>query len=348
MKPKPETRTPPAYHGAFDYGELARLGLSPDEVIDFSVNSNPYGPPPGVREAIARVPLDRYPDRDCLALREKLVRKHSVGMEQIVVGNGTAELLQSIAFAFLRPGDPALIVEPTFGEYERVARLMGGTIHTLKTDPPRFTIDPSTYRAAVQQARIVFDCHPNNPTGLASSAPDLTAEYPDTLFVVDRAYSDFALPQTQRTSESTNLISLYSLTKNYALAGLRLGYAIGAPDIIDAVRHVQPAWTVNALAQAAGLAALDADGWLRETVSQLHDHKRDLVTGLKRLGLQPLDSKVHYFLVHVGDGADFRRRLLKHKVMVRDCDSFGLPEYVRIATRTPDDNHKLLDAIAQV
>src|SRR5262245_56118897 len=115
--------TVPAHHGAFDYAELARLKLSPDEIIDFSVNSNPYGPPPGVREAIAAVPLDRYPDRECLALRQRLAAIHGVEIENIVVGNGTAELLQLIALAFLERDACALMPQVTFSEYARVVSL---------------------------------------------------------------------------------------------------------------------------------------------------------------------------------------------------------------------------------
>src|ERR1700733_13133675 len=111
---KAKQGTAPTHHGAFDYVELARLGLSPDEIIDFSVNSNPYGPPSSVYEALARVPLDRYPDRECLALREKLAQRHGIASENIVVGNGTAELLLLIAFAFLERGMTVVVPQVTF------------------------------------------------------------------------------------------------------------------------------------------------------------------------------------------------------------------------------------------
>lgn len=354
IQPKPEiTSTPPAHHGAFDYDELRRLGYSPNEVIDFSVNSNPYGPPPGVREAIARVPLDRYPDRECIALREQLAERHNVDIEHIVVGNGTAELLLLIAQAFIRPGDRVLVAGPTFGEYERTARLVGAVVHMLDisrdVDYHRTASDIADY-----MPRLVFLCHPNNPTGFAwdiQRLGGLIDTFPNTLFVVDEAYINFA-PDILSTYDQDyghhNLLVVRSLTKDYALAGLRLGYTLGTPGMIQAVAALRPAWNVNALAQAAGLAVLDQDSWLHETVHQLHDDKLELVAGLRALGLEPLPSSVHYFLVNVGDGAAFRSKLLQYKMMVRDCASFGLPEYVRIATRRPGDNAKLLAAVKAI
>ncbi len=352
IEPKPEVAaTPPAHHGAFDYDELARLGYSPDEVIDFSVNSNPYGPPPGVQQAIARVPLDRYPDRECIALREVLAVRHHVNIEQIVVGNGTAELLMLIAMAFIRRGDKVLVVEPTFSEYERVARLNGAQVHKIVVDAPDLTLHADMLVLALMDhaPRCVFLCQPNNPTGQTLNATQIrnwVQLHQDTLCILDAAYLPFTFADDLLIPSLPNLIIIHSMTKNYALAGLRLGYAVGHRNVIEAIRAVRPAWNVNGLAQAAGVAALDQNKWLREAVNQLHTNKRELTAGLKSHGYEPLPSAVHYFLMHVGDGAAFRAKLLKHKIMVRDCASFGLPEYVRIAARTPEDNNRLLEAVA--
>lgn len=361
IKPKPEImNTPSAYHGAFDYDELAQLKLSDEDVIDFSVNSNPYGPPPGVKEAIANVSLDRYPDKECLALRYKLAELHQVNIENIVVGNGTAELLLLIALAFIRPKDDVLIIEPTFGEYERVSRLADATIHKLiLTYKESFDTEIVNYLAHIKGKKVVFDCNPNNPTGLF--APKFVIEKfinanPDTLFVLDVAYRNFSEGDlTNYGSDGLvpevlahNLLTVYSMTKDYALAGLRLGYVIGEPEMIEPIRRLRPAWNVNSLAQAAGLAALNSGTWLSDTVNQLHEDKKHLVTELEALGYKPFDYFTHYFMLYVGNANLFRSQLLKQKIMVRDCTSFGLPEWVRISTRKPDDNKKLLDAIKAI
>ena len=345
--------TPLAYHGAIDYVEIRQRQISPDDVLDFSVNSNPFGPSPAVAQALRAVPLDRYPDRDCLVLRNALADHLAVAPEQIVVGNGTAELIHLVAFAFVQPGDRVLVIGPTFGEYGRAAGLMGANIvNWTATVESGFAVDRQAVSRLLHdsQPRLLFVCRPNNPT--ATILPldvidEWTAANPQTLFVVDEAYLAFAAGvQSTLTLNRPNIVVLRSMTKDYALAGLRLGYAIGHPQVINALTGVRPAWNVNALAQAAGVAALGDQAHLRMTLDRLRQATYDFVAGLRRSGLPPLPSSVHFFLVNVGNGARFRRDLLQRGILVRDCASFGLPAYVRIATRRPEENARLLDAIA--
>lgn len=361
IQPRPEILTAPvAYHGAFDYDELEQLGFSPDEVIDFSVNSNSYGPPPGVREAIANVPLDRYPDRECIALRRKLTEKHDVAIENIVAGNGTAELLLLTAMAFIRPGDKVLVIEPDFSEYKRVATLVGGNVTTYRANSENdFQYDFSEIARLIsqEQPRLVFWCNPNNPTGVTAdvqSLGGLVDTFRDVLFVFDEAYVTFhhnqhATPSMLfQTRGYDNALVMRSMTKDYGLAGLRLGYAVGTPDIVAAVARVRPAWNVNSLAQTAGLAALAEEEFIILSMHRLQEEKTKLAQALESLGLQTVPSDVHYFLVKVDNATAFRSKLLRHKIMVRDCTSFGLPQYVRIATRIPEDNTKLIRAVRTV
>lgn len=358
IEPRPQIRTTPAaYHGAFDYGELEQLALSPDDVIDFSVNSNPYGPPPGVREAIANVPLDRYPDRECIALRRRLAERHGVNMANIVVGNGAAEVLSLVAIAFIERGDTALIFEPTFSEYRRVVRVMGGEVVSVRFKAAdHFQPNYGAMTAALEkhQPKLVFLCHPGSPAGVPFDALEIArivSTFPNTLFVVDEAYIRFgeAITSIFATCDNCpNLLVTRSMTKDYSLAGLRLGYALGDPSVIAAVAATRPAWNVNALAQAAGLAALDADDAVEASLVRLRAATAQLRRDLVALGFDVQPSAVNYFLINVGDGAAFRAALLRHKVMVRDCTSFGLPECIRIATRTPGENARLLQAVRAV
>jgi histidinol-phosphate/aromatic aminotransferase/cobyric acid decarboxylase-like protein len=139
------------------------------------------------------------------------------------------------------------------------------------------------------------------------------------------------------------------MTKDYALAGLRLGYAVSHNlEIISTLAHLRPAWNVNALAQEAGLVALEDEAYLRRSLTALRQAKAQLVEGLIALGLAPVRSAAHFFLVEVGDGATFRSRLLQQAILVRDCKSFGLPAYVRISTRRPEENRRLLAAVEQL
>jgi histidinol-phosphate aminotransferase len=343
-----------AYHGALDYAELETLGLDPEAVLDFSVNSNPYGPPPGVGAAVESTPLDRYPDREAVALRRALSHHLGVATDQIVVGNGTSELLWLVAAAFLRPRDPVVVVEPTFGEYARVSALMGAVVETWTARADLgFSVCEGAIASLLQRSRprLMFVCNPNNPTG-AVLPPEAVARWadahPEMLLVVDEAYHSFAPGfRSALAVGADNVLVVRSMTKDYALAGLRLGYAVGCQHVIDVLTRVRPAWNVNALALAAGVAALSAASQthLQQSLAALRRAKDALVDGLLALGLSPLPSATNFFLVAVGDGAAFRHSLLGEGILVRDCASFGLPAHIRIATRLPEENDRLLAAV---
>lgn len=353
IEPRPEVASiTPAYHGAFDYEELEVLGLDPDTVLDFSVNSNPYGPSPTVAAALAKVPLDRYPDRQGIALRRALARHLGVGLDQIALGNGTAELLNLIALAYVAAGDRVLIAGPTFGEYARAAQLMGGRVEIVNARPEsdfRFDTAALERSLAEDHPRLFFLCRPNNPTGSLLPLEVLVTwakSQPGTLFVVDEAYLAFSAGCTSALSLGTsNVLVLRSMTKDYALAGLRLGYAVGDPKVIEPLACASPPWNTSSLAQAAGLAALADQAYLRRTLDQLAEAKVRMLAALEAQGLAPLPSSVHYYLLKVGDAAAFRSALLRRRIMVRDCTSFGLPDYVRIATRCPEENSELVEAL---
>jgi L-threonine-O-3-phosphate decarboxylase len=343
----------PATHGALDFAELERLGLSPEDVLDFSANSNPFGASPKVWDAIRQTPLERYPDRESIALRRELSQRLEVSPDQIVVGNGTAELIQLAAFALLRRGEKVLVAEPTFGEYERAVLLMGANLHRWRAVPETgFAFHPDEIQRELENVRMAFICNPNNPTGQILPLEVLDAwagDFPNTLFVVDEAYLAFvsdmksAIPLRRK-----NILTLRSMTKDYAIAGLRLGYAVADEAIIQALVNLRAAWNVNALAQSAGLAALQDEARQRETLMKLQVEKQKLIAGLKDLGFDPVPSHTNYFLLPVTNGADFRQKLLAHGILVRDCASFGLPTYVRIATRTAEENARLLESVRQV
>lgn len=345
----------PVQHGALDYSELERLGLDPDRVLDFSVNSNPFGASPHVRQALAAVPLERYPDKESLALRRALGERLGVSPAAILVGNGAAELIWLAAFALLRPGDDVLLLGPTFGEYARSVQLMGAKPHAWNAPAENgFKPDAGAISHILEHRRFraIFVCNPNNPTGQTLPAEVVAgwaAAHPATLFFVDEAYIAF-IPGMASVlgGQQENILILRSMTKDYALAGLRLGFAVGAERLMDTIAGVRPPWNVNALAQAAGLAALHDEPYYRRTLAQTRVEKAFLTDGLAALGYAPCASLAHFFLLPVGDGRAFRERLLPHGLVVRDCASFGLPEYVRIAPRTRPENIRLLETLSSI
>jgi histidinol-phosphate aminotransferase len=324
-------------------------------VLDFSSNTNPYGPSPAVRAALANVPLDRYPDRQASALCDGLAERLGVPSHEIIAGNGSSELIALTALAFVRPGDVALVVGPTYGEYTRACRLVGGRVTTMQAHTYQdFQPHAEAIAAAIRhlQPRVVFVCNPNNPTGavLAPERLQIVARWhPETLFVVDEAYQPF-VPQLGSLMHlrTDNMLVLRSMTKDYGLAGLRLGYAVGWGPLVAALRQVQPPWSVSALAQAAGLAALGDEEHRQRSLTLLREAKADLVSGLRQLGLPPVPSATPFFLVRVGIGQAYLDLLLGRGFLVRDCASFNLPEYIRISTRRTEENERLLTAIREV
>jgi histidinol-phosphate aminotransferase len=304
---------------------------------------------------MAQVPYDRYPDREALALRRVLATHLNVPLEQILVGNGSSELVWLTALAFVRPGDRVVLVGPTFGEYTRAALLMGAQLCHYTTRPETdFHIAPDALCAALTrwQPRLVFLCNPNNPTG-TWVAPELitdwAARFPQTLFLVDEAYLTFAAQAPSVLPvRCANILVLRSMTKAYALAGLRLGYAVGSQAVLAALQCARPPWSVNALAQAAGIAALQDTTHLADCLARIAHATNDLRAGLRALGLTPCPSTTHFFLVRVGDGAYCRRVLLRHGLLIRDCASFGLPAYIRLATRRPEENARLLATLGEL
>ncbi len=349
---------PPVVHGALDFAELERLGQHPEEVIDFSTNTNPYGPPPAAQAAMRQAlesAAGRYPDRQALGLRRAISAHLNVPIESILAGNGSAELLWLTALAYLETGDAALMIGPTFGEYAQAARITGAQVSfwTAQAEDG-FTPRPEGIADALARShyRLVFICNPNNPTGQFLDPAHL-AEWadgnPDTLFVIDEAYLAFGqqLPSAIPLGRP-NLLVLRSMTKDYALAGMRLGYAVSHPQVIAALSRVQPPWSVNALAQAAGIAALGETAYVAECMQKLRQAKETLCAALRQLGYAPAPSVVHYFLLPVGNGAVFRASLRPYGLLVRDCASFGLPGFARIAARKPEENQRLLETAALV
>jgi histidinol-phosphate/aromatic aminotransferase/cobyric acid decarboxylase-like protein len=243
----------PVVHGSVAAAELAHFGLTLAQALDFSVNTNPLGPAPGVLRAIQDTDWTRYPGDDEAPLRNGLAQQTGLTPENVGLGNGSAELLWLIALAVLESGDRVVVVGPTFGEYARAARTVGAhvtEVHALDGVPP---------------ARMVFVCNPNNPTGDFHQERDieeLLRAQPERLVVLDEAYAAFMAERWSSEAllaRHRNLVILRSLTKDHALPGLRLGYLLARSEVARAVEAVRPPWSVNAGALRAGLATLEPD-----------------------------------------------------------------------------------------
>ena len=354
VPPSPRLRDlAPCPHGSIGEAELQALGLDRDAVIDFSASTNPLGPSPRVGEALAELEVGRYPDDGAAALRRALAAQTGLDGSSLLAGNGSSELIWLLALAYLDPGDRVLVVGPTFGEYARAARIAGATVTEWRADAVTgFRPDLPALRATIGQLqpKITFLCNPNNPTGvlLGQAEIERLRSATSSLLVLDEAYIGFARepPPTLDLIGDGRHVVLRSLTKDYALTGLRLGYVAAAPKVIEALRRVRPPWSVNAAAQVAGIAALGDTVHLERSLAALDEAKAYLLAELPRLGVRVLPSAANFLLVEVGDAAAFRQRLLRRGCVLRDCASFGLPAYVRVGVRTLPECRRLVGAIA--
>jgi len=364
LLPRPEIQSVTVCpHGGIDYAELKTLDITPQEVLDFSANLNPFGPPPGVMEALRETDISHYPDSEACYLRHSLAEKLGINVNNLLIGSGSTELIRLAALAYFGKGDEVLIIEPTYGEYQVACQITGASLIKQRLSPQNgFRLNTSETVELIRQHRPkgVFVCNPNNPTGRYLPQADferILDASEDSLVILDEAYISFvdnawssldlALHSSLRT-ERSNLLVLRSMTKAYAIPGLRLGYGVARGEIIANLRRICPPWNVNALAQKAGVIAINKEEYLKRHRIELREAKTYLVRELSHLGLQPLPSEVNFFLVEVGSARRFRHELLKQKILVRDCTSFGLPQYIRIAPRTLPECQRLVAAIQEV
>lgn len=346
-----------AIHGGAQVAELRAAGFRPEDIVDFSASVNPYGASPRVWQAMRAVQLDRYPDPDCTELSEALSQHLGRPTDWILPGNGATELIHAAARAWAKESGTVMRLVPSFGEYETAGALVRARPVVFPLNPlDGFDLDvPALYSAILKsQPSLLYLCNPNNPTGTYWSAESIEVVVQATspgVVVLDEAYISFvssAWSSLDLLDRCENLVILRSMTKDYGLTAARLGYAVGSPGLMRQMRVTIPAWSVNGLAQAAGLVSLSSDLYLRGSISRIARAKRGLVRGLRALGRDLLEGEANFVLLEVGDAQAVRQALLRLGLLVRDCTSFGLPRHIRIAVRRPFENRRLLTALTEV
>ncbi len=363
---------PPArpVHGGIKEAELRALGLRPEDCLDFSASVSPLGPPEGVAEAIATIDLTAYPDPHCLALSEAIAGHHSasgVADGNVIVGNGSTEIIHLLTRAYIeqRPGassQTALLLTPTYGEYDGAVRISGGKVQTLVANRVcagfAWDLDVAAELVAREKPALTFVCNPNNPTGVLLGRPELEAMADAMagvagLLVVDEAYINLSERRAEAdmvalAAQHGSVVALRSMTKDYALTSLRLGYAVASRPVIQRLAALQPDWSVNGLAQAAGIVALKAGGYLEKARQAVAASRECVVERLEATGLRCYPTEANFVLAQVGDAGRLRDQLARRGLFVRDCASFGLPDCIRIGLRPAADCIRLADAIAEI
>lgn len=340
--------------------EVAReLGLGdPASILKLASNENSLGPSPRAMAAMSRVAgqMHIYPDGDSYYLREALARKLGVSREEIFLGHGSNEILALLAHVYLGPGASAVMAEQAFVVYKLVTALYQGV--AIEIPMREFAHDLDAMRAAIRpDTRLVFVANPNNPTGTVVPAAALIQfleNLPDhVVAVLDEAYIELLPPRQQPDTlrlvrERKNIFLLRTFSKAHGLAGLRIGYAIAPPEGIALLNRVRQPFNVNAMAQAAALAALDDDAHIARTREMVEEGLDQLSQGLAAAGVAYVPSAANFLLVKVGKGREYFEALLRRRVIVRPVDNYGLPEYIRVTVGTRAENQRFLDALAAV
>jgi histidinol-phosphate/aromatic aminotransferase/cobyric acid decarboxylase-like protein len=341
-------------HGGVSLDELAAAGVDLRETIDFSASINPYGPCPAVVHAVQTCPIDRYPDPTAAALRRALATAHDIAAHRIVVGNGAADLLWTLAHLLVAPGAKVIVAEPTFAEFRSAALAARGEIIESRASAERsFAPDVDAIEALAfsNGASVIYLASPNTPVGTRIPVERVVAlaeRMPQTTVILDQAFVSLSdHPGDERVAVPDNVVRVRSLTKDHAIAGLRLGYVLASAELAGALEARRPPWMTNAVAEAAGIAAVRANLFVEESRALLRVDRDELAAALRDLGRPPLPSTAFFLVFAVPDAPALRRRLVAKGILVRDCSSFGMPGYVRVAARPKADRERLVLALKE-
>jgi histidinol-phosphate aminotransferase len=328
--------------------------------VKLASNENPLGPSPKAMAA-ARQALGEanwYPDGGSKRLREVLAARYGVRAEEIFVGLGSSEIIDLASRVLLRPGLTGITSEGSFALFAIAIRASGGKL--VQTPMRNYTFDLDAMAAAVTpETRVIYIANPNNPTGTAFGAAEFDVfmkRVPgDVLVVLDEAYTEYAerrdLPKAMKIfKEYNNLLTLKTFSKVYGLAGLRIGYGIGHPTLVAEMNKLRTPFNVTSVGQAAALAALDDLEHVRRSVEMNHTERTRLFRELQRVGLQPVASETNFLFVPLAgmDAKGMCDQLLQAGVIVRPLAWMGFPEAIRISVGNPEENSKLLAAMAKV
>lgn len=349
----------PPYKPGRAMASVAReFGLTQGTIVKLASNENPLGMSPKARAAVRNFDEDlaRYPDPECIELRSALSVKHNIPMDWIIVGSGSAEILQMAARAFLSQGRSGLASQYSFTSYRRETEAAGAGCVVV---PARnYGVDLDAMPDAIDDSvRLIFIGNPNNPTGTwappAEMARFLARVPADRAVLVDEAYFEFVEPEEQFDSVEwvrryPNLIVTRTFSKAFGMAAMRIGYGIAQPEMIEVLNRLRLVFNVGAEAQAAALAALDDKEFEEKSRLLNKEGMVQLIAGFKRLDLGYVPSKGNFIMVHVGEAAAVNGELLKRGVIVRPIANYGLPQWLRVTVGLREENARFLDQLAEL
>ena len=359
---KPVLSGPVTHGGPGSEAESAGCG-GYGSYTDFSVCVNPFPLPEAVRAAIeaaaAGKGLSAYPERTAESFCLRAAGVHGIEPARVSAFNGVSQAIFVLSLLFLDRSSRVIVSAPAYSEYEACSRMAGAEVERIWPEDRRdFApgIERICRRVSETRPEILWICNPNNPTGVLIGPGDMSGIYQaclsaGTLLVIDEAYMNF-VPEPRRFSfKGADCVILRSMTKDFSLPGLRLGYITAPPEIAAAADKIKPPWSVNSAAAAAGISAFDSmDEYGRQWV-RLRQEKSRLERGLGDLGFRTVPSDSNFILFECPGGetgsAKIRTRLLADKILIRDCTSFGLPGYLRAGVLGEENNRRLLEVLKE-
>ena len=338
--------------------ELAReMGLEERAIVKLASNENPRGIGPRTRAAIdaALADIARYPDGNGFELKQALARRYHVEMGAIVLGNGSNDVLELVALAFLGPGRAAVFSQHCFAVYPLATQARGA--RSIAVPARNYAHDLEAMAKAIDdETYVAWLANPNNPTGTFARVDEVEAflkRVPERVLVVlDEAYNEYLAPELRADTPKLikrhpNLVVTRTFSKAYGLAGLRVGYAIAHPSVADVMNRVRQPFNVNSLALAAAVAALDDMEFVARSYAENLQGMKRLEEGSRALGLDYIPSYGNFITIRVGKAAEVYKKLLKRGVIVRPVGGgYGLPEHLRVTVGTAEESERFLGALA--
>lgn len=348
----------PVYQPGRPIEEVAReLGLPAGDIIKLASNENPLGPSPKALRAMAQAvrQVHLYPDGNAYYLKQKLAAHLGLTPQHLILGNGSNEIIEFLGHALVEPGAEVVVSQYCFAIYPIITKMFGGKV--VEVPAKNFGHDlPAMLKAVTPRTRALFIANPNNPTGTRASnraLQELVRNAPEHVMVVlDEAYIEFLedpadfLP-VLRAGKKKNLLLMRTFSKIYGLAGLRLGYGLGHPEIIAALEKIRQPFNINSVAQAAALAALEDTRHMERTRRVNRQGLDFYARCLQKMGLEYVPSSANFVLVRVGQGQQVFEGLQKRGVITRPMGGYRLPEWLRISIGTAAENRRCVAALQE-
>ncbi len=324
-------------------------------IVKMASNENPLGPSPlaveAIKENLNRINL--YPDGGGYYLKKRLACSLGVGEEQIILGNGSDEIIRMVVETFLNEGEEVVIAEPSFIIYQMAVKIANGKCQLVSLNNYQHDME-SMARAIGERTKLIFVANPNNPTGTMvtkSEMESFLAKVPEGVITVfDEAYFEYIerddFPETIKyIKEGAGIICLRTFSKIYGLAGLRIGYGISQPEIVTEMNRVRQPFNTNFLAQVAAMSALDDDEHLKKSREVNRAGKDFLYRELEKRKISYIPSEANFILIEVEDGARAASALLKKGIIVRDMSCYNLPNFIRVTIGTGEQNKKFIEEL---